>query len=326
MIYNDPSGELGLECGLILLVKFLFVASAAVGAYNIINSYTANSGGGSNNEQVAPAPSSNSTTTESTSTMSQPHKGKRVTRNLDWATYNLNNNSGEYIKPNLSSMYRSTEGPFGVSLTGSRDLSPGLSALDFIPDSGLGNSSFGIKAEDVLDTTLDFVPIAGGIKDIYKGIRDGDGWQVAMGAGSLVLDVLTLGSASLVKGAVKTGIKAGSRYLAKSTARASTSFARLSSNGARLNQHLTQLEKYGSGGFKTLQNGRFRYYGKTTLNRGDANSFRMVREWNPATGGKRTWFETLNPNGGVIQVRPEFGTGVKTHYLFNGSGGYLGKW
>ncbi len=109
-------------------------------------------------------------------------------------------------------------------------------------------------------------------------------------------------------------------------AKGSTSAARLSSNGAKLNQHLTQLEKYGSGGFKTLQNGRFRYYGKATLNRGDANSFRMVREWNPATGGKRTWFETLNPNGGVIQVRPEFGTGVKTHYLFNGSGGYLGKW
>lgn len=34
----------------------------------------------------------------------------------------------------------------------------------------------------------------------------------------------------------------------------------------------------------------------------------------------------LGKNGGVIQIRPEFGTGVKTHYLFNGTGGYLGKW
>ena len=100
----------------------------------------------------------------------------------------------------------------------------------------------------------------------------------------------------------------------------------MSTNGVKLSQHLGQLEKYGAGGFKGLANGRFRYYGEATLNRGNANSFRMVREWNPATGGKRTWFETLNPNGGVIQVRPEFGTGVKTHYLFNGTGGYLGKW
>ena len=104
-----------------------------------------------------------------------------------------------------------------------------------------------------------------------------------------------------------------------------TSAARLSTNGVRLNQHLYQLEKYGSGGFKTLQSGRIRYYGKTKLNRGNANSFRMVREWDPATGRKRTWFETLNPSGGVIQVRPVLGS-TKTHYLFDGSGKYLGKW
>lgn len=112
----------------------------------------------------------------------------------------------------------------------------------------------------------------------------------------------------------------------KLAAKTISSGASLSTNGVKLSQHLGQLEKYGAGGFKELANGRFRYYGQATLNRGDANSFRMVREWNPATGGKRTWFETINQNGGVIQIRPEFGTGVKTHYLFNGTGGYLGKW
>jgi hypothetical protein len=100
----------------------------------------------------------------------------------------------------------------------------------------------------------------------------------------------------------------------------------LSKGGLSNAQHLIQLKKYGSGGFKELSSGRIRYYGQTSLNKGNTNSFRMVREWNPATGGKRTWFETLNSNGGVIQVRPEFGTGVKTHYLFDGTGGYLGKW
>ncbi|EFK56017.1 RHS repeat-associated core domain-containing protein [Sphingobacterium spiritivorum] len=118
--------------------------------------------------------------------------------------------------------------------------------------------------------------------------------------------------------------RVGSLYNA--FAKEGSSGASLSTNGVKLSQHLEQLEKYRAGEFKELANGRFRYYGQATLNRGDANSFRMVREWDPATGGKRTWFETLNPNGGVIQVRPEFDTGVKTHYLFNGTGGYLGKW
>jgi len=108
--------------------------------------------------------------------------------------------------------------------------------------------------------------------------------------------------------------------------RTGTSAARLSSNGYKLNRHLYQLEKYGSGGFRTLQNGRFRYYGRSTLNRGNQNSFRMVREWNPYNGYTRNWFETLNPNGSVIQVRPEFGTGMKTHYLFDDFGRYLGTW
>lgn len=77
------------------------------------------------------------------------------------------------------------------------------------------NEGFNITGEDVVDTALDFVPIAGGVKDIYKGISDGDGWGVALGVGSIILDVATLGSASFVKGAVKTGIKAGTKVAAK---------------------------------------------------------------------------------------------------------------
>lgn len=126
----------------------------------------------------------------------------------------------------------------------------------------------------------------------------------------------------MLKNVGKVGklVKFGKKVKAAKTVSRSAS---LSTNGVKLSQHPGQLEKYGTGGFKELANGRLRYYGKATLNTGDANSFRMVREWNPATGGKRTWFETLNPDGGVIQVRPEFRTDVKTHYLFNGTGGYL---
>ncbi|PHS10576.1 MAG: hypothetical protein COA88_02185 [Kordia sp.] len=81
------------------------------------------------------------------------------------------------------------------------------------------NSGLGITSADVLDTALDFIPIVGGVKDIYKGIRDGDGWGVALGVASIAADVFTLGSASLVKGAIKTGIKAGTRVYAKGLAK-----------------------------------------------------------------------------------------------------------
>ncbi|WP_209404957.1 FG-GAP-like repeat-containing protein [Pseudozobellia sp. WGM2] len=80
----------------------------------------------------------------------------------------------------------------------------------------------GISTGDVLRTGADFVPFVGSGLDIYEGIRDGDGWQVAMGAGFLVLDVFTLGSASVVKGAVKTGVKVGTKSLAKGAVKEGT--------------------------------------------------------------------------------------------------------
>ena len=41
---------------------------------------------------------------------------------------------------------------------------------------------------------------------------------------------------------------------------------------------------------------------------------------------ERTWFETLNSQKQIIQVRPEFGNGVKIHYRFDNNGNYIGKW
>ncbi len=42
--------------------------------------------------------------------------------------------------------------------------------------------------------------------------------MVALGAGSIVLDVFTLGGSSLVKGGIKTGVKVGARSVASSAA------------------------------------------------------------------------------------------------------------
>src|SRR5690606_15317219 len=64
-------------------------------------------------------------------------------------------------------------------------------------------------AEKVADTALDFVPIIGGIKDIIKGIKGGDGVTAAIGIVSIIVDVATMGGGSLVKGSVKTLVKVG---------------------------------------------------------------------------------------------------------------------
>ena len=98
-------------------------------------------------------------------------------------------------------------------------------------------------------------------------------------------------------------------------------------DGAKLREHLRQLEKYGQRGFKQLQNGRNRYYGnvKPARNPGEMAGRRTVREWNPANGRTRTWHETLDHAGRVRQVRPQAG-GNKRHHTFDANGTYTGTW
>lgn len=60
-----------------------------------------------------------------------------------------------------------------------------------------------------LDMGSEFVPFLSGGKDVYKGIRDGDGWQVVGGLGSMALDFFTAGTGTLIKGTVKVIVKTG---------------------------------------------------------------------------------------------------------------------
>lgn len=96
-------------------------------------------------------------------------------------------------------------------------------------------------------------------------------------------------------------------------------------NAAKLNRHLSQLEKYGKGGFKQLENGRYRYFGdlRKAATPGEMVGQRVVREWNPAMGATRTWMETLDAAGRVRIVRPETG-GAKIHYMFDELGNFIG--
>ena len=104
--------------------------------------------------------------------------------------------------------------------------------------------------------------------------------------------------------------------------------AESAANGAKLREHLRQQEKYGQGGMKELPDGRIRYYGELREARtpGQMAGMRPVREWNPETGQKRTWMETIDHNGNVRQVRPQesITNGQKIHYRFDKDGNYIG--
>ncbi len=95
---------------------------------------------------------------------------------------------------------------------------------------------------------------------------------------------------------------------------------------AKYKEHLRQLQNKGKSGYKELQNGSIRYYGdiKPASNPGEMIGRRLVREWNPSTGAKRTWHETLDHSGNIRIVRPQRGISKK-HHTFDASGNYTGS-
>ena len=67
----------------------------------------------------------------------------------------------------------------------------------------------------IVDEGINFVPFAGSGRDIYRGIRDGDGWQVAGGIVGLAFDFFTFGGSTILKGAAKTIIKEAAEVFTK---------------------------------------------------------------------------------------------------------------
>ncbi len=231
--YVDPSGEFGEIIVGALIAKIFFGASAILGAYGFLKELLDDNSDSNPAQSTAPTPSNNQNNSQMTSSASPPgaarhssgnarlNDGGLVALNIPAVESSINDNNVAFTFGNNLSY--TAVNPNGISQLGRRDPLQGLPKPDGA--SGLADQGFTITTEDVADTVLDFVPIVGGAKDIYKGIRDGDGWQVAIGAGSIILDIFTAGGASVVKGGIKTGIKAGGRYLAKRSARQATGVA-----------------------------------------------------------------------------------------------------
>jgi hypothetical protein len=158
---------------------------------------------------------------------------------------------------------------------------------------------------------------AHGVHAAIRAMADDVGKMAPTAVTMLVAHTAGGGLATRTGAASEAGIAAAEEASGASSA----------TNGARLSEHLRQLEEYGEGGFRELENGRIRYYGEIDAadKPGEVVGRRLVREWDPETGYKRTWHETLDQNGRVRIVRPETG-GPKAHYFFDEYGGYEGSW
>ena len=198
LMYVDPSGEF-LEWAVVWLVVKIVAAVtvATLGVLDIVNNRVSSSSGSDPNSA---GPSNSNNSQEIASGINNiPGSGYRLDYNYEYkfgieeiATSPSISAMNPLAALNHAALFGST--PNGNNLNNSE-------------------TGFNITGEDVLDTALDFVPLVGGAKDIYKGIQSGDGWQVALGVGSIVADVFTLGTASIAKGAIKTGIKVGTRAI-----------------------------------------------------------------------------------------------------------------
>ena len=92
-----------------------------------------------------------------------------------------------------------------------------------------------------------------------------------------------------------------------------------------------KLEKeYSNGKYvdkKELDNGKIRYYEEVKPADNPAEhrkGTRLVVEYNPETGEKRAWLETVDYDNKVRMVRPEKNDNTKTHYEFDKDGKYIG--
>ncbi|PWL39603.1 hypothetical protein DKG77_01860 [Flagellimonas aquimarina] len=235
--YVDPSGEFflgGAEIGLFAIIaKWVTVGLGALiiaDSFLDLGIFSAPDVGYSSSSNTGPAPAPGNVQNNTQAASSMSSSGKRSAFNdgglvaLDIPAVDAAGSVINYTLGNNFS-YQNVV-PTGISLTGRADPLQGIPKPDgweYNPEAGGPtepiSEGFTITTEDVLDTAMDFIPFVGSGKDIYQGIRDGNGWQVALGAGFLVLDVFTLGSASVLKGAVKTGIKVGGRSLLKKTAK-----------------------------------------------------------------------------------------------------------
>jgi hypothetical protein len=96
---------------------------------------------------------------------------------------------------------------------------------------------------------------------------------------------------------------------------------------AKLKEFYRQAEKYGAGGARILENGRYRFYGEfsSASKPGVMAGARRVREWDPVSGMKRTWYETLDHAGTVRSVAPKPPIHEQNHFICDANGNYVGR-
>jgi RHS repeat-associated protein len=167
------------------------------------------------------------------------------------------------------------------------------------------------------------------VGNVFDDLASGYASRAASDAtgGYIAVVPLPIGSMAM-GGPVRSAASAGARSTGQVGAVVSgprSTGAESAAQYAKLKDLYRQAEVYGAGGVKQLENGRYRFYSplKPADNVGEMAGRSFVREWDPATGAKRSWHETLDHAGRVRIVRPEPRL-PQGHFIFDAEGNYVG--
>ncbi|GAB2023332.1 hypothetical protein RyT2_24080 [Pseudolactococcus yaeyamensis] len=212
--------------------------------------------------------------------------------------------------------------PLGMGLTAALTIGSASNVAtgkDWLTGRELSNVE---KAMDGLDVALTVIP---GAKAVTSSVGKTVGKELASEAAE-----------SAIKTTGKTIVKNGDE-IAESTVKQTVSkavnqnadglYASSPQNKELLNEFYRQAEENGKAGIKELDNGKYRFYDdiKPAMNEGEMKGARPVKEWDPDTGNKRSWYETVDHNDTVRSVAPKPETHELNHHIFDADGNYLGR-
>lgn len=173
----------------------------------------------------------------------------------------------------------------------------------------------------------DFGNLKGALYDGYNGTS----WDATKSAIGDCLNFCTLGVGTVGVNSLKLAFSeakvfiAGSKFILPEMSLIGRG-AESSYQSAQLSKFYGQYEKYSTKGIG-LQNGRYRIYGELMPSKktGEMVGARLVKEFNPATGSSRAWYETLDQAGRVRSVAPKPVVESLNHRIFDISGKYVGR-